>query len=83
MQWWLSCCGATNSTKLAQRQIMMCGATKLRRQREQEKNFAFGENTQYMNYTGISGPQPIRGGSRPSLSLIGLDHDMGLMCVCC
>jgi hypothetical protein len=24
MQWWLSCCGATNSTKLAQRQIMIC-----------------------------------------------------------
>ncbi len=33
--------------------------------------------------TGISGPQPIRGGIHPSLSLIGLDHDMGLMCVCC
>ncbi len=33
--------------------------------------------------TGISGPRPIRGGVRPSLSLIGLDHDMGLMCVCC
>ncbi len=32
--------------------------------------------------TGISGPRPIRGGVRPSLSLIGLDHDMGLMCVC-
>ncbi len=29
---------------------------------------------------GISGPRPIRGGS---LSLIGLDHDMGLICVCC
>ncbi len=33
--------------------------------------------------TGISGPRPIRGGVRPSLFLIGLDHDMGLMCVCC
>ena len=32
--------------------------------------------------TGISGPRPIRGGSCPSLSLIGLNHYMGLMCVC-
>ena len=45
MQWWLSCCGATNSTKLAQRQIMMCGATKLRRPREWVKFFASGVNT--------------------------------------
>ncbi len=30
--------------------------------------------------TGISGPQPNRGGVRPSLSLIGLDHDMSLTC---
>ncbi len=34
-------------------------------------------------HTGISGPRPIRGGVCPSLSLIGLDHDMSLMCVCC
>ncbi len=33
--------------------------------------------------TGISEPRPIRGGVCPSLSLIGLDHDMSLMCVCC
>ncbi len=32
--------------------------------------------------TGISGPRPIRGGVCPSPSLIGLDHDMGLICVC-
>ncbi len=32
--------------------------------------------------TGISGPQPIRGGVRPSPSLIGLDHDMSLERVC-
>ncbi len=29
--------------------------------------------------TGISGPRPIRGGVRSSLSLIGLDHDMNLL----
>ncbi len=29
-------------------------------------------------HTGISGPRPIRGGVRPSLSLIGLDHDISL-----
>ena len=46
MQWWLSCCGATNSTKLAQRQIMICGATKLWRQRERGTNVAFGVNAQ-------------------------------------
>ncbi len=33
--------------------------------------------------SGISGPRPIRGGVCPSLFLIGLDHDMSLMCVCC
>ncbi len=29
-------------------------------------------------HTGISGLRPIRGGVRPSLSLIGLDHDISL-----
>ncbi len=29
-------------------------------------------------HTGISGPRPIRGGVCPSLSLIGLDHDISL-----
>jgi hypothetical protein len=32
--------------QFAQRQIMMCGATKLRRQRERAKKFAFGVDTQ-------------------------------------
>ncbi len=32
-------------------------------------------------HTGISGPRPIRGGVRTSLSLIGLDHDMSLTCL--
>ncbi len=38
-------------------------------------------HTHTHNVTGISGPRPIRGGVRPSLSLIGLDHDMRLTCL--
>ncbi len=41
-------------------------------------------STRIFTLTGIFGPQPIRErGVRPSLSLIGLDPDMSLMCVCC
>ncbi len=35
-------------------------------------------STRAHTHTGISGPRPIRGGVRPSLSLIGLDHDISL-----
>ncbi len=35
-------------------------------------------STRTHTHTGISGPRPIRGGVRPSLSLIGLDHDISL-----
>ncbi len=40
-------------------------------------------STSIFKRTGISGPRLIRGGGgvRPSLSLIGLDHDVSLTCL--
>ncbi len=42
-------------------------------------------HTHFQTYTrtGISGPRPIRGGVPPFTICDCLDHNMGLMCVCC
>ncbi len=40
-------------------------------------------STHVQEYLDHSQSEGRGGGVHPSLSLIGLDHDMGLMCVCC
>ncbi len=44
------------------------------------------QHTHFQTYTHVQeylDHGQSEGGVQPSLSLIGLDHDMGLMCVCC